>query len=172
RIRRPTDGEPDAVFEAGDVAFIVAPRVAGLPVDPVRQANLAGTIPFNRPPRNRPPMGVDALTAPEEPKEASRPRFSFASAFGPLILGVVMVLVLKNILFALFCLLSPVMVIGSWLEQRRQGTRGARRDYEEKRRVFKRDVAARQEEELTRRRESFPDLAEITRRATAPDPRL
>jgi S-DNA-T family DNA segregation ATPase FtsK/SpoIIIE len=175
RIRRATDVEPEAVFEAGDVAFIVAPRVPGLPVDPVRQANLAGTIPFNRPPRNRPPAGDDALTAPEEPKEASRPRFSFASAFGPLILGVVMVLVLKNILFALFCLLSPVMVIGSWLEQRRQATRtsrGDRREYDDKMRAFKRDVAKRQEEELTRRREAFPDLAEIARRATAPDPRL
>ena len=175
RIRRPTDIEPEAVFEAGDVAFIVAPRVPGLPVDPVRQANLAGTIAFNRPPRNRAPAGDDALAPPEEPKEASRPRFSFASAFGPLILGVVMVLVLKNILFALFCLLSPVMVIGSWLEQRRQATRssrGDRREYDEKMRAFKRDVAVRQAEELTRRRAAFPDLAEISRRAIAPDPRL
>ncbi len=175
RIRQPTDVAPEAVFEAGDVAFVVAPRIPGLPVDPVRQANLAGTIPFNRPPRNRAPAGGDSLTAPEEPKEASRPRFSFASAFGPLILGVVMVLVLKNILFALFCLLSPVMVIGSWFEQRRQATRtsrGDRREYDDKMKAFKRDVAIRQEEELARRREAFPDLAEITRRATAPDPRL
>ena len=175
RIRRPADVAPEAVFEAGDVAFIVAPRVAGLPVDPVRQANLAGTIPFNRPPRNRPPAIDAALSPPEEPKEASRPRFSFASAFGPLILGVVMVVVLKNILFALFCLLSPVMVIGSWLEQRRQATRtsrGDRRDYDDKMKAFRRDVATRQEDELTRLRETFPDLAEIARRATAPDPRL
>ncbi len=175
RIRQPTDVEPDAVFEAGDVAFIVAPRVAGLPVDPVRQANLAGTIPFNRPPRTRPPAADDPLTAPEEPSEASRPRFSFASAFGPLVLGVVMVILLHNILFALFCLLSPVMVIGSFLEQRRAAsriTRGDRREYDQKLKAFQRDVAVRQEEELTRRRQAFPDLAEITRRATAPDPRL
>ena len=175
RIRRPTDVEPQAVFEAGDVAFIVAPRIAGLPVDPVREANLAGTIPFNRPPRSRAPAGDDALTAPEEPHDVSRPRFSFASAFGPLILGVVMVILLKNILFALFCLLSPVMVIGSWLEQRRQASRtsrGDRREYDQKMKAFKRDVATRQEEELARRRAAFPDLAEIARRATAPDPRL
>jgi DNA segregation ATPase FtsK/SpoIIIE, S-DNA-T family len=175
RIRRPADVEPETVFEAGDVAFIVAPRMPGLPVDPVRQANLAGTIPFNRPPRSRAPATDDALAAPEEPSETSRPRFSFASAFGPLILGVVMVLVLKNILFALFCLLSPVMVIGSWLEQRRQASRtsrGERREYEDKMKAFRRDVATRQEEELARRRAAFPDLAEITRRATAPDPRL
>ena len=175
RIRRPTDVEPQAMFEAGDVAFIVAPRIAGLPVNPVREANLAGTIPFNRPPRNRAPAGEDALTAPEEPHDVSRPRFSFAAAFGPLILGVVMVILLKNILFALFCLLSPVMVIGSWLEQRRQASRtsrGDRREYDQKMKAFKRDVATRQVEELGRRRAAFPDLAEIARRATAPDPRL
>jgi S-DNA-T family DNA segregation ATPase FtsK/SpoIIIE len=175
RIRQPTDVEPHAVFEAGDVALIVAPRVAGLPVDPVRQASLAGTIAFNRPPRNRPAAGEAALSAPEEPREVSRPRFSFASAFGPLILGVVMVILLKNILFALFCLLSPVMVIGSWLEQRRQASRtsrGDRREYEQKMKAFQRDVAQRQADELTSRRESFPDLAEVVRRATAPDPRL
>ena len=175
RIRRPTDVEPEAMFEAGDVAFIVATRIAGLPVNPVREANLAGTIPFNRPPRNRAPAGDDALTAPEEPHDVSRPRFSFASAFGPLILGVVMVILLNNILFALFCLLSPVMVIGSWLEQRRQASRtsrGDRREYDQKMKAFKRDVAARQAEELARRRAAFPDLAEIARRATAPDPRL
>jgi DNA segregation ATPase FtsK/SpoIIIE, S-DNA-T family len=175
RIRQATDVEPEAVFEAGDVALIVAPRLPALPVDPVRQASLAGTIPFNRPPRNRPLAADNALTAPEEPTDAARPRFSFASAFGPLVLGIVMVLLLHNILFALFCLLSPVMVIGSFLEQRRAAnrtSRGDRRDYDQKMKAFKRDVATRQEDELTRRRESFPDLAEITRRATAPDPRL
>jgi DNA segregation ATPase FtsK/SpoIIIE, S-DNA-T family len=175
RIRQPTDVDPDAVLEAGDVAFIVAPRVAGLPIDPVRQANLAGTIAFNRPPRTRPPAADAPLTAPEEPGEASRPRFSFASAFGPLVLGVVMVILLHNILFALFCLLSPVMVIGSFLEQRRAAnrtSRGDRREYDQKLKAFQRDVALRQEEELTRRREAFPDLAEVTRRAIAPDPRL
>ena len=66
RIRQATDVEPEAVFEAGDVALIVAPRIPGLPVDPVRQANLAGTIPFNRPPRTRPPA--------ERRRRSPRPR--------------------------------------------------------------------------------------------------
>ena len=44
-----------------------------------------------------------------------------------------MVVLLKNILFALFMLLSPILVVGSWLEQRRQASqssRGDRREYE------------------------------------------
>jgi len=175
RIRDPAEVAPGMVFEAGDVAFSIAPRVAGLPVDPVRQANLAGTIAFNRPPRSRSGSSDAALTAPEEPGDVSRPRFSFASAVGPLILGAVMVVLLKNILFALFMLLSPIMVVGSWLEQRRQASqssRGDRREYDRKLQAFRRQVAERQGAELERRRAAFPDLAEISRWATAPDPRL
>jgi len=72
-------------------------------------------------------------------------------------------------------LLSPVLVIGSWLEQRRQArrsTHGSQREYAQKLAEFRAEIEQRQAEELTRRREAFPDLAEIDRRATAPDPRL
>jgi DNA segregation ATPase FtsK/SpoIIIE, S-DNA-T family len=175
RIREPTDVEPGAVFEAGDVAFTVSASVAPLPVDPVRQASLAGTIAFNRPPRARANGAQEALSAPDEPGEVAKPRFSIASAVGPLVLGAVMVVVLHSIIYALFMLLSPVLVIGSWMEQRRQASRssrGDRRDYDQKLQSFRRDVTQAQADELSRRRSRFPDLAEICRRATAPDPRL
>lgn len=175
RIRSPTDVEPGDVFEAGDVALTVAARQIPLPVDPVREANLAGTIPFNRPPRERRGLIEEPLRAPEEPTEGSKPRFSVASAVGPLVLGVVMVIVLHNIVFALFMLLSPVLVIGSWLEQRRAAnrtSRGDRREYDAKLSEFTREVARRRDDELEQRRAAFPDLAEIIRRAAAPDPRL
>jgi S-DNA-T family DNA segregation ATPase FtsK/SpoIIIE len=175
RIKQPTDVEPGQVFEAGDVAFTISPVAPALPVDPVRQANIAGTIAFNRPPRARTRSDDESLAAPEEPGEVSRPRFSVASAVGPLVLGAVMVVVLHSIIYALFMLLSPVLVIGSWMEQRRharRSSRGDRRDYEQKLASFRRDVARRQSAELERRREAFPDLAEVVRRATAPDPRL
>jgi len=175
RITGPTDIEPKTVFEAGDVAFTISPRVPGLPVDPLREANLAGTIPFNRPPRVRSQAHDQPLTVPDEPGETSRPRFSIASAVGPLVLGAVMVIVLHNIIYALFMLLSPVLVVGSWLEQRRQArrsSRGGQREYAQRLADFRAEIERRQAEELTRRREAFPDLAEIDRRATAPDPRL
>jgi S-DNA-T family DNA segregation ATPase FtsK/SpoIIIE len=175
RIRQPTDVEPEAIFEAGDVAFTIRPEAPGLPIDSVRQASLAGTIAFNRPPREHALVIEDPLSAPDEPSTTSRPRFSWASAFGPLVLGAVMVIVLKNILFALFMLLSPVLVIGSWLEQRRtakQTSRGGQREFEQQLETFRRQVGRRQTAELARRRDAFPDLAEISRRAIAPDPRL
>ncbi|HET8980121.1 MAG TPA: FtsK/SpoIIIE domain-containing protein [Solirubrobacteraceae bacterium] len=175
RIREPADVEPEAVFEAGDVALTIAPRRQALPVDPVRQAGVAGTIPFNRPPRSRPAVDERTLTAPDAPGEVSRPHFSVAAAVGPLVLGAVMVVALHSIIYALFMLLSPVLVIGSWLEQRRQASRssrGGRREYEQKLAAFQADLARHQADALARRRDAYPDLAEVVRRATAPDPRL
>ena len=48
------------------------------------------------------------------------------SAIGPLVLGAVMVVVLHSLIFALFMLLSPVLVVGGWWEQRRTSNRAAR----------------------------------------------
>jgi DNA segregation ATPase FtsK/SpoIIIE, S-DNA-T family len=175
RIEQPADVEPETVFEAGDVAFTISPPVAALPIDPLREANLAGTIPFNRPPRVRSQAHEQPVTVPDEPGETSRPRFSVASALGPLVLGAVMVVVLHNIIYALFMLLSPVLVVGSWLEQRRharRSSRGGRREYEQKLTELGAELEGHQAQELARRRQAFPDLAEIERRATAPDPRL
>ena len=175
RIKEPTDVEPGTVFEAGDVAFTIAPSGPGLRFDPLREANLAGTIPFNRPPRSRSQAHDPPLTVPDEPGETTRPRFSVASAVGPIVLGAVMVVVLHSIVYALFMLLSPVLVVGSWLEQRRhsrRSSRGSEREHAQKLAEFRTEIERRQEEELARRREAFPDLSEIDRRATAPDPRL
>jgi S-DNA-T family DNA segregation ATPase FtsK/SpoIIIE len=175
RLRGETEVAPDTIFEAGDVAFTLAQQLPGMPIDPVRQANIAGTIPFNRPPRAHEPHDATALTVPEEARENQKPRFSWASALGPVVLGVVMVVLLHSILYAAFMLLSPVLVIGNYWEQRRSAssaTRGDQREYARKMETFTRDLAQRQADALVRERRSFPDLAEITRRAAAPDPRL
>ncbi|HET9105013.1 MAG TPA: FtsK/SpoIIIE domain-containing protein [Solirubrobacteraceae bacterium] len=175
RIRAATDVEPGEIFEAGDVAFMVAAPAMPLVVDPVRQANLAGTIAFNRPPRPR--LGLEAapITAPEAPGRPQKAHFSMASAIGPLLMGGVMVVLLHSILYALFMLLSPILVIGSYIEQRRnnkRNSRGEQREFQHAMDVFRREVVDRQRHELRRRREAHPDQADITRRAQAPDPRL
>jgi S-DNA-T family DNA segregation ATPase FtsK/SpoIIIE len=175
RITQPEEIEPGTAVEAGDVVVTIAPRVRGLLVDPLRQASLNGTIAFNRPPRDRPQSHSNPLSVPEEPGEQQRPRFSVASAVGPLILGAVMVIVLHSIIYALFMLLSPVLVVGSWLEQRRhakKSSRGDQREYRQKLESFGRELTDLQAQALESARVSYPDLAEIQRRATAPDPRL
>jgi S-DNA-T family DNA segregation ATPase FtsK/SpoIIIE len=175
RITQPHEIDPGTAVEAGDVVLAIAARVPALPVDPLRQAGLTGTIAFNRPPRDRPQRNDQPIAVPEEQGEPQRPRFSIASAVGPLLLGAVMVVVLHNIIYALFMLLSPVLVVGSWLEQRRhakRSSRGEQREHAQKLETFKRELSDRQAQGLERARAGHPDLAEIQRRATAPDPRL
>lgn len=175
RIARETEISPGEVFEAGDVALAVATLVPGMAIDPVRQARRDGTIPFNRPPRARPPEAGGALSAPERPPDPERPRLSVVSAVGPLVLGLVLVIALHNILFALFMLLSPILVVGSWLENRRFAKRTAQghtREQAQQLVRFREVVAERHALELARLRAALPDPAEILRRATAPDPRL
>ncbi|HTU84916.1 MAG TPA: FtsK/SpoIIIE domain-containing protein, partial [Solirubrobacteraceae bacterium] len=175
RIERETEVSPGQLFEAGDVALAVAPVTPGMAVDPLRQARRDGTIPFNRPPRARAPEAGGPLSAPERPPDPERPRLSIVSAVGPLVLGLVLVIALHNILFALFMLLSPILVIGSWLENRRFARRTAQghtREQIQQLARFRELVAERHASELARLRAALPDPAEIMRRATAPDPRL
>jgi DNA segregation ATPase FtsK/SpoIIIE, S-DNA-T family len=175
RIDRDIELSPGQLFEAGDVAMAVAPLAPGMAIDPLRQARRDGTIPFNRPPRARSPEAGGPISAPERPPDPDRPRLSIVSAVGPLVLGLVLVIVLHNILFALFMLLSPILVIGSWLENRRFARRTAQghtREQVQQLARFRDEVAERHDAELARLRAGLPDPAEVLRRATAPDPRL
>jgi S-DNA-T family DNA segregation ATPase FtsK/SpoIIIE len=176
RIKEPTEVAPGTVFEAGDVAFMLAQVSEDrLEVDPQRQAGAGGLVAFNRPPRSRRREPADPLAPPEQVREQSPQRLSMVSALAPLLLGGVMVILLHNVLFALFMLLSPVMVVGSWLESRRQAgtaTRSARRAHAEQLERFTSEVSERSAAVIAHLRESLPDPAEIVRRATDPSPRL
>jgi len=176
RIKEPTEVSPGTVFEAGDIAFTLVPSSEDrLEIDPQRQAGAGGLVAFNRPPRSRVSGPDEALSPPEQVREQTAQRFSMVSAFAPLILGGAMVVLTHQILFALFCVLSPVMVIGSWWESRRQtgrATRGARRDHADQLARFSTDVSERAAEVIAHLRRSLPDPAEIVRRATEPSPRL
>ncbi|MCL2768820.1 MAG: FHA domain-containing protein, partial [Solirubrobacterales bacterium] len=175
RIEHTAELAPGTVLEAGDVALTVAPTPAPLPFDPLRQVAAGGTVAFNRPPRLRGPEPPPPLAVPERPLQAERPRLSVVSAIGPLVLGGVMVIILHNIIFALFMLLSPVLVVGGWWEQRRHAGRTARgqgREHARELERFRAELRARRDEELARRRAALPDPAELLRRAAAPEARL
>jgi S-DNA-T family DNA segregation ATPase FtsK/SpoIIIE len=175
RIAQPTELAIGSIFEAGDVAFTLATTAPGLAIDPLREASLAGTIPFNRPPRARSLVTHATLRAPERASDQAAPRFSWASAIGPLILGGAMVLLLHSAIYALFMLLSPVLVVANWIEGRRHARRSARGHTRDHARELARFETALREwalQERDARRRALPDLAEVVRRATAPDPRL
>ncbi len=175
RISEPAALSPGAIFEAGDVALVVAEPGATLAFDPLRESRGDGTAAFNRPPRARRPDTAAPLTLPEQRSAPEKPQFSTVAAVGPLVLGVVMVVVTRNIFFALFMVLSPVLTVGGYFEQRRRvnkTTLGQGREHQMAVQRFEEQLAERRDDELKRLRLRLPDVAGVVRRAVGPEPTL
>jgi DNA segregation ATPase FtsK/SpoIIIE, S-DNA-T family len=177
------DGEPvtatghlavDRILRFGAVHAQVRRPEAG---DELRVSSLDGaTSPFNRPPRpGRPePLPPLDLPAPPKPRRSDR-AFSAIALIGPVLMGGMMVAITRNPRFALFMLMSPVMLIGNYVA----GKRRAKKEHANEDREFRRamvqlreDLATRTRDEVTRRERLEPDLAELVRRAEAPSTAL
>ena len=86
-----------------------------------------------------------------------------------------MVLLLHSAIYALFMLLSPVLVVANWIEGRRHARRTSSGHTREHARELSRFETALTERSVARARRApraLPDLAEVVQRASAPDSRL
>ena len=131
----------------------------------------AGRIPFNRPPRRRPPTSPATLRVPAEPPP--RPEhepLSWAGIALPVVAGLVLALV-WNPFMAVFAALGPLITIGTWLERRRRTARAHQRTCEDTAgqvRDFMAALPAEAAAERLRRVALVPDPAELVRRAETP----
>ncbi|HWH27459.1 MAG TPA: FtsK/SpoIIIE domain-containing protein [Mycobacteriales bacterium] len=161
-----------AVLAAGESRFVVAPAPpAAAPVSPSGDGRLG----WNRPPRLRPARDVVQVVVPAPPAERERNPLPVLMVVAPLVLGVVLWRVLGNVTFLLFTLLSPVLVIGNVVTERRAGRRRGRREralWRAQRQAAEQVLAAAVEHDAHRRREAHPDPAETVLTATGPQPRL
>ena len=115
--------DADAVLRIGGCAIAVrkdvkeprAPRPGSL-----HNITAAGTVPFNRPPRPGRRKPPEPLAPPEHPREAQPTRFSLIAVIGPLILAVVMVVMMRDLRYAMFSAMSPLLAIGNWFDQKRR----------------------------------------------------
>ena len=180
-------GEPlrsDAVLTPGDVlrlgAVQVVARVPRRDDRPRRgtwcDPGLTGVLPFNRQPRAALARPADAVELPEPPRPAAgRSTLSLVSVIAPLVMAAVMVQVLGNPAFALFALLSPVVLIGTTIEQRRRQTRSSRREAARHRAdldALASVLASTRAAERDRRERVLVDVAEVVRRAHQPSVHL
>ncbi len=180
------DGEPfvgrriAAIGESGTTIVVGSTRVrlSGVgrcAVEVPYAAAPTGLVEHHRPPRLAGPPDPEPVPPPP-PLETAPPAvaFSWVSLLGPLALAVPMA-VLFDPRFALFALLSPVMVIGTWCEGRRRSRRHRRR-----RRAQIAAGVAGLHTELTRFDAAVdavvtfrhPGMAEIVRRAAESHQRL
>ena len=171
-------GPDDVVCAAGRVPFRVLPAASLGPVaylDPAREAGPGGTLPFNRAPRVAAPAAAPPVRLPEPPRRSDGQPLRISTLLGPLVLAGVLVLVLKDAGYALIALFSPLIILGTMVEDRTKGRVGLRRG--------RREYAARlaeagerldllRAEEEARLHAQFPDPAELCYRAAEPGLRL
>ncbi|MFJ6798514.1 FtsK/SpoIIIE domain-containing protein [Streptomyces sp. NPDC091268] len=164
---------PLGTFARAGESLLVLDRV-GEP-DAHLSATGEGGLAYNRPPRLSPLRPTPRLVVPVLPSKSERARFQLIAAFTPMLFGLVMYAVTKQIYMLLFCAMTPMMMIGQWISDNREGKKKNKTSVKQ----YKKDLAA-YEAELDRlgkqdqvlRRADSPDPAEILLFATGPRRRL
>ena len=153
---------PSSVVEVGEVLLAVAE--AGTASAAIGLAEGGGRLEHARPPRLLPEPPTTAFRYPAQPQAPPRRPLPIVAALAPLLMGVVMVLVLDNPAFLVFGLLSPVVLVGNYLYDRRNG-RATHRDALARHQATRAAVGADAAEAVLRRqdelRSSCPDAATL-----------
>ena len=166
-----------AIIRIGSSRFavrsaVVADRPDG--TSPVH-ADEHGRVLVNRPPRLAQPATPGVITLPDARPERPNPFFSPIALVAPIVFGAVMVVALGSWRFAIFAVLSPLMLVSGWLTNKRRVSLQRRTDAESwtdglARMTSELETAAATER--ARRMAIAPDLAEVRRRASVPSVRL
>ncbi len=128
-----------------------------------------------RPPRLRPATSGLELQSPVAPAPHEPRRLAILPIVLPVVLGVVMALALRNPLFLLFTVMSPVLALSTWWSDRRNGretAEKAERAHIEAVARFSQTLTERLTDEAHLRRDDCPDAAAVLLTAVRPGPRL
>lgn len=164
-VADPTWIGPTDVVGIGMTRFVVR----AVTVEPGRTVGGLGMIDFTRTPYRPPDLRAIEIEpfgpVPERPKPR---RIGFATVLLPLVGGIGMYLFTRRAMFLMMTALSPIMAIGSMIEDRRSGRKAFREgvaqfhlDVGERVDVY-RDAGIRERQS---RSAASPDLAELARRA-------
>ena len=132
-------------------------------------------IDFNRPPRLLPPAQATRYRLPSPPEKQQRRPMPILMAVAPLVLGVGMWYLTREIYMLAMCAMSPVMVIGNQVTMRKQGrmTYGQRlAEYEAHKARIEQEAREALEAERVRKRDDNPDPATVLSIASGPRHRL
>ncbi|MDT9701474.1 FtsK/SpoIIIE domain-containing protein [Streptomyces sp. P17] len=134
-----------------------------------------GGLAYNRPPRLSPLRPRRRLVVPVPPTKGDKAKFQFIMAFMPMLFGLAMYFLTKQIYMLLFGLMSPMMMAAQWLSENREGKKKDKTSLKQ----YKKDLAEHEaelvtlgKEEQRARRVDAPDPAEILLFATGPRRRL
>ncbi|WP_214408778.1 FtsK/SpoIIIE domain-containing protein [Sphaerisporangium fuscum] len=134
-----------------------------------------GGLAYNRPPRLRPAERLRRFEVPAEPSRGEGARLQLLAAFLPAVLGVAMAAVFQIWYYLLIALMTPMIMIGQWISDRRHGRkkyRQAVKTYRERIAAFETAVDKARAVNEVERRAASPDPAELLLTATGPRRRL
>lgn len=134
-----------------------------------------GGVDFNRPPRLLPPQRTTKFQLPPPPAQNERRPLPVLMAVAPLVMGVVMAYFMKELYMLAMAALSPVVLIGNYFTDRKQGRRSyAQRlsDYRDHKERIERDARDALAVERAARRDECPDPATVLSVASGPRRRL
>lgn len=160
-------------------AAIALSKGTGEPASPVPGSlpNLtpARTAPFNRPPRPGAASGPKPVVPPTHKDPTKPSRFSWAAVLSPLIMAAAMVIIMQNPRFALFALLSPIIGIATWAENKRRFKRDTEAEgerYDKAMVEFREELSKAADIERGLLYEAAPDPGRVIMRALLPSTRL
>ncbi len=120
---RPIVVNPGDVVEVGDIGFVLTDLPPGRRrIDASPFHRRGAHLELQPAPRAADPRPPAAVSLPEPPQEPPARRFPIGSAVLPLVLGAVLAVVFTPI-FAVFMAMSPLMVVWTFLDDRRSGRR-------------------------------------------------
>lgn len=134
-----------------------------------------GTLAVNRPPRLADPPYAVTIELPTEPAARPRPKLALLALGMPLVAGVGMAVAFATPQFLLFMLLSPLLMLGSYLSERVGRRRGRRGELAAYRAAMDQAEAARDAalvRDAALRRAASPDPAAVRTIAERPSRRL
>lgn len=127
-------------------------------------AGLSGPlVEFNRSPRVVPHFKVEEQTVPTGPQRPRPERFPLIMLLTPIIMGAVMFGATRNLYSLIFVAMMPLMVVGSWMDQKSNAKRELKASTEQFRGAvteFRRQMSARAQVERAVRLAESPSTAE------------
>ncbi|MDY0891781.1 FtsK/SpoIIIE domain-containing protein [Frigoribacterium sp. CFBP9030] len=162
RITAPTDLDESSIVTIGATLLAVSgaggARAATSPTDG------GGYVDYARPPRLLPDDPPTVFRYPPEPQPPARRPLPIVAAIAPLIMAVVMVRLFGNLGFLAFGLMSPVVLVGNYLYDRRNGRTSHRRrltEHEATKAAIADDASAAVRQVEAHRRLTAPDPATV-----------
>src|ERR1017187_10457321 len=175
--RRPLEAaaswRPGQQISVGGTLLDLAPYEP--PDAALHPAEDGGSLEFNRPPRLLPPGQAMTFALPSPPGQPERRPVPILMAVVPVVLGVAMAYFLRQAYMLAMAAFSPVMLLGSYVSDRRHGRKSHARQqagYREHKARVERDARDAVGADRLRRRHDSPDPATVLSIASGPRRRL